>query len=228
MALSKKQKILLPFIILVLIYIGWQIYNLIFGSKNVIQSKHSLVKIHPTRESIRLNSHSSITTEQSEYLKMINHYNLLKLKHLLLEEEAAITAAKQRIIKSRSEISNMTRNMESEVDFELDGILASAVYELVYLDYQKGHWNALLNQGGRFFEVQDGTKVANGDRVLRIDKDGVVINHKGQILQITFDGLNVLSKNYEKLDLPVPIFFSTKQEIAKRKKGKKIIDTYEK
>lgn len=246
MALDKRQKILLPLIILAFAYIAWQIYDLFFvdlsAPKETSLNPTTIVQptpipqanpaeIQKAQDAVVLNTHSSstmpstqpstetslasptqpsifasgqksggadqsaITAEQSEYLRLVNRYNLLKLKHLLLEEEAAIAAAKHRIVKSRSEITSMGGNAEWEEDLNLDGASPKAGYELVYLDYQKGRWNALLNRGGRFFEVHEGMQLMNGDRVVSVGKEGVVINHNNQLFQVTFDGSRLLSEN---------------------------------
>lgn len=250
MALDKRQKILLPLIILAFAYIAWQIYDLFFADSSPDNTKSSLrpsAIVHtvqtppitlaekqlgpaapttpnPPREALPSGQEatqpsifgplpeqdvveSTITAEQSEYLKLVNRYNLLKLKHLLLEEEAAIAAAKQRIVKSRSEISSLGgEDWEDRLD--LEGGSPKIGYELVYLDYQKGRWNALLNRGGRFFEVHQGMQMMNGDHVVSVNKEGVIINHKGQLFQITFDGSRLISgsgNNNQKPESSEPI-----------------------
>jgi hypothetical protein len=214
MTLDKRQKILLPLIMLAFAYIVWQVYGLffqsIFNSKE--NSQKRMVSVHHTSQPV-------ITAEQSEYLRLVNRYNLLKLKHMLLEEEAAITAAKQRIVKSRSEISMMRESSDWPLEEDLKNLeegATKASYELVYLDYHNGRWHALLNKGGRFFEVYPGIKLVNGDHILSVNKEGVILNHNHQVLQLTFDGSRLLSDRKvpssleAQKQLPEPAFLNSK------------------
>ncbi len=175
------------------------------STKTTLQSS---AKLSPLRiEKKSKESQPVITAEQSEYLRLLNRYNLLKLKHMLLEEEAAIAAAKQRIIKSRSEIASMGGDsvLLGEKDFDREDDEARSVYELVYLDYQGTGWNALLNRGGRFFEVHQGTRMVNGDQVISVNKEGVILKQKDQLFLVNFDGSRLISQDDSKKKLTIQV-----------------------
>lgn len=135
---------------------------------------------------------------QEEYLKVVNEYELAKMQRRLIEEQAAIAAARRRIV----EIDNQTRQLSGN---QMNAALANAnqtgapkpteVYKLSYVDQQNGQWTATLNYQGSYLEVNTGNQLPDGSRVAGINHEGVILENKGQRQQITFNGAVALAQN---------------------------------
>lgn len=234
MALDKRQKVLLPLVVIAFAYVGWQLYSMLVTqnappaptvstTKKLVasQQENTQRSTNPTtQQSTATASESSTaatattattppsfnnnrppaastaTKEQTQYLKLLNQYQLLKMKHMLLDEEVAIASAKQKI----ADLNNQTSKLGGSVDFssDIDGMDGSSNdlqantdagnYAVVYIDRQNGQWNATLNNRGHFEEATIGSVLSDGSKVVSIDSTGAVLKQGDQMLKLTFSG----------------------------------------
>lgn len=231
MALDKRQKVLLPLVVVAFAYVGWQLYSMlatqnappaptISTTKKLVASQQdatqqsanqtaqkpaataggsstsAITNTPPSFNNNRQPTASTTTREQTQYLRLLNQYQLLKMKHLLLDEEVAIASAKQKI----AELNNQTSKLGGSVDFssdidsmdgssnDLQATTDAGNYAVVYIDRQNGQWNATLNNRGHFEEATIGSVLSDGSKVVSINSTGAVLKQGDQMLKLTFSG----------------------------------------
>lgn len=228
MALDRKQKILIPLIIIAFIIVIWQSYNIFSGPKlpdvggGMKAQKQTAPMVAPAAlapapttaatsqampPSAPETAANGLTqkefpeelpanTEQSQYLKLVNQYQLLKMQHMLLEEEVAIAAAKQKIAQMNIDAGGQGYS-DSDSGYTDSGVITPAdenALNVVYIDYQDGRWHATLNNHGQFEEVVIGSRLSDGSKIISIDRRGVVTKRGNQLLKLTFGGVVPLTK----------------------------------
>ena len=159
-------------------------------------------QLAPTEKSVVALAATSGGDDQSQYVQLLNHYQLLKMKRLLLEEEVAISTAQQKIAEMNAKTVSLGGMPDTGVE-DMGGYSDSAMaatapsnsegggsgdYKVVYIDKQGGDWNATLNRKGRFEEVTIGSELTDGTQVISIDSTGVVIKHGMNLTKLTFGG----------------------------------------
>lgn len=234
--LSKKQKILIPLIILAFAYVIWQVYDMFSGGSvtTAVNTNSAVIKTtssaavpqkapgvaQPTTGSVSTSdagqqqeptaaastavpqtgniSDLSGDAGQMQYVQMLNQYQLLKMKRMLLEEQVAIAAARQKIADLNSKTNDLGGG-DSEFDVgnsddnssNLTALpMGKDTYKVVYIDRQNGEWNATINHSGRFEEVNIGSELADGSQVISIDASGVILKQGTKLNKITFSGEN--------------------------------------
>jgi hypothetical protein len=186
----------------------------------------------PTEKNVASLAATSANDDQSQYVQLLNHYQLLKMKRLLLEEEVAISTAQQKIAEMNAKTVSLGGMPDTGVE-DMGGYSDSAMaatapssseggsgeYKVVYIDKQGGDWNATLNRKGRFEEVSIGSELADGTQVISIDSSGVVIKHGTNLTKLTFGGAVALpsaeTKGSAEVEQPtetVPVKSVTLQE----------------
>lgn len=238
MNLTTRQKILIPLIIIALLYLAWELYDIFATPKSVVSKppvptsapaiKQQLpVQAPPnTTPNIEINStnpttvtpptvtaptskeesdtESGLTSQQSIYLKLLNQYQLLKMKHMLLEEEVAIATARQKI----SELSAQSGGTLTETDYlvgdygttqpgEVSTSMDDVGYSVIYIDYQDGRWHATLNVRGQFETVASGTTLSDGATVISINRQQVIVKKGSKLYKLTLGGTTLLSPSNE-------------------------------
>lgn len=145
------------------------------------------------------------TSDQSQYVQIMNQYQLLKMKRMLLEEEVAIASARQKIAEMNSKTVELGGNVDDSdmgnaggsggsVSSGFDGgsmMLGeggSRTGKVVYVDNQDGQWHATLNYKGEFVEVTVGSELSDGNQVIAIDQSGVILKHGTKLMKLTFAG----------------------------------------
>lgn len=155
---------------------------------------------------------------QSQYVQIMNQYQVLKMKRLLLEEEVAIASARQRIAELNSKTVELGGSVDegadiaaggsasgfSDMDGSSDDMLSSEsgkiIGKVVYIDNQDGQWHATLNYKGKFTEVTVGSELDGGVQVIAIDKSGVVLKKGSKLTKLTFSGAQVIDTQAESQD----------------------------
>jgi septal ring-binding cell division protein DamX len=139
-----------------------------------------------------------LATGQRAYLHMVNQYELAKMKRRLLEERAAIAAAQHRIAtlnKQTRQIDDSLNTDDSLFDDTATNTHHSVPYLLSYVDRQHGEWTATLSRNGHYFEVQVGSALSNGEKVLAISRRGVTLQDHDERERVTFDGMVTVPTN---------------------------------
>ena len=136
-----------------------------------------------------------LATGQRAYLHMVNQYELAKMKRRLLEERAAIAAAQHRIATLNKETRQIDDSVSTDDSVYDDSAVSShhsVSYVLSYVGRQHGEWTATLNRNGHYYEVQAGSLLSEGEKVLAISRRGVTIQAHDERERVTFDGTEVI------------------------------------
>lgn len=138
----------------------------------------------------------SLVTGQKAYLRMVNEYELAKMKRRLLEEQAAIATAQHRIAtlnKKTRDIDDSLVNSPSQYNDTMTGTMNSPrralPYQLSYVDNQHGQWTATLSKAGRYHEVSVGSQLPDGIQIVNINRQGVTLKEGEHSELLTFDGI---------------------------------------
>lgn len=137
-----------------------------------------------------------LTDSQRQYLKLVNQYQLVKMQRMVADEQAAMVSSKEKIAEANQQIAKMSGGVVQNSASILDNSPSSTSptgYQLMYIDYQNGHWTATLNKNGQFQEVEVGTTLSDGTRILKIDQNGAVINQSGKTYLLNFYGSTSLA-----------------------------------
>src|SRR5690606_692943 len=124
-----------------------------------------------------------------------------KMKRQLLDEEAAIAQAQQRIAilnNQTSKIVNTNPATVSDLYDQNDNSNSSSIYQLSYLAQQAGQWSATLSQGGHYEEVTKGSVLSDGMQVEQVTKQGVILEKNDQRMLVTFNGIVPLPAEVQK------------------------------
>jgi len=215
MALDKRQKFLLPLVVIAFAYVGWQIYSMTNNTDNSTPQTATPVKkavaVQPDKNLSKVTAANNIagtsgsiqtptaiaSREQTQYLQLLNQYQLLKMKRMLLEEEVAIAGARQKIAELNSQTSKLGGSVDYSDTDAIENVSANNVatvpanvgnYAVVYIDHQDGQWNATLNNRGHFEEATIGSILSDGSKVVAINASGVVLSLDNRMTKLTFSG----------------------------------------
>lgn len=129
---------------------------------------------------------------QQQYLELLNQYELLKMRRQMLEEQAAIAQAQNRI----AVLNDQTRKLDVSVNTDASGNYNpsprsnnSSTYQLSYIDQQNGQWTASIYHDGVYQVVNQGSLLADGSTVMAISQQGVTIQKQNTRKLISFNGL---------------------------------------
>lgn len=128
---------------------------------------------------------------QQQYLELLNQYELLKMRRQMLEEQAAIAQAQNRI----AVLNDQTRKLDVSVNTDASGNYTQAPqnnaarYQLSYIDQQNGQWTASIYHDGVYQVVNNGSLLADGSTVMAISQQGVTIQKQNARWLISFNGL---------------------------------------
>lgn len=75
------------------------------------------------------------------------------------------------------------------VSAQLIGDTRYTDYGLVYVSWQNNYWTATINYSGKFHEVNVGTLLPDGYRVLDINEHRVIIARDNNFLKLGFSGM---------------------------------------
>ena len=139
------------------------------------------------------------TSSQKRYLKLINRYQLVRMQRMVIDQEAAIAQAKERIASlSQTGVTN----------FDGSGISSAAPaasYSLIYVDYQHGEWTATISRAGRYQNVAVDDRLADGSVVTKINRSGVVVEKNNKDSLINFSGTMPLPKQQANARQPLQL-----------------------
>ena len=128
---------------------------------------------------------SAMAKSQQSYLKMINQYELAKMQRQLLDEQAMIASARNKIIQIDK------KNKELGGSHNLSGLSASddtGDLRLSYIDKQDNAWTATIGRGDQYQQVSVGSVLPGSYKVMKIDHSGVLLQQKNKRLLVTFNG----------------------------------------
>lgn len=208
MAMDRKQKGILVLTIGVLLFLGWQVYELLRDdfSSQVVHNSNPMssnptptnaplkpmepVHIPPAAQTPKAENlppeliKSMNFPSRTQYLQLANQYEMAKMQRQLLEEEVAIANAKMQIARTNTgEATDLSPTLSVTTNAPELGLA------LVYVAQQEGHWTATLVQNGQYQIVVVGARLPPDIQVLGIDDEGVLIHQPAGRKKITFNGI---------------------------------------
>ncbi len=210
---DKRQKVVLILLIAVGVFLVWQLYELFVGDKpsqntikpvlpTPIQAHQPAMAVtasttaaqlaqsgagaaNPAEASAAVNPSNS----QSEYLRLVNEYQMAQLQRMIAEDNEAIAIAKQNAAKATTETSKLMGG-GSVMSTTGSSQANSNEYQLVYTGQQTdGGWSATLKKNGQSTDVNIGSQLADGSQVISIDDNGVLLRQGDVKKLVTFSGV---------------------------------------
>ena len=214
MNLDTKQKILIPVTVVVLGILGWQLYGLMATDSvatpsvrpttmsainNVAQPRQPIpaadmaapqavrqpAAVVSDQDKQRLRE---ISQSDTEYLKLIQEYQLLQVQRRIAEDTRAIAVAKLETVKALAETSTFggSGNLGSNLSMgKMDGD-----YKLVFTGQEAGQWTATLKMNDQLMDVVTGTHLPDGYKVMMVDGDSVTLQKADKQKVVSFLGIN--------------------------------------
>ena len=137
-------------------------------------------------------STAALTNSQKTYMAMLKQYELVKMKHQLLDEEAAVASAQNQIAVTNKSTSKITGHNALTTSSVTDDSNIDDSVSLSYIDHQNGQWSATLHSGDSYQSVAIGARLENGYQVIGIDHHGVTLQKAQARELLTFDGITTL------------------------------------
>lgn len=215
--LDKRQKFVLVLTVLAFAFLVWQIYGLVRGDV-VPASDNSSKSTSSNTQQLSQNVNSPVTAyhqntpkeaelsaaapnsmnlapEQQQYMQISSQYELAKLQRRLLEEQVAMSDARNRI----ADTENRT-NQLSSANAGASALGGGAAlytngdpYRLSYLSQQGDLWNATIVVNGEFKNVAVGDTLFDGSKITAVDQQGVTLLKGDQKLRLTFGGVKPIT-----------------------------------
>lgn len=129
-----------------------------------------------------------LTPDQIEYMRLVGRYQILHMRRMLADEEAAMTAAQVKVAQLNQQISRLSGSFAVPTLAGQPSPLSPLGYQLMYIDYQGGKWTATLNKNSQIQEVLAGMILPDGVRVIKINQSGVVLQKNGRNYLVNFYG----------------------------------------
>jgi|GEM_PF-2161931 len=219
MNLDRKQKILIPLIIIVLGILAWQLYSM--NEERSSPAPSSMVRgpdqRNPLERGQAVNTSNlpspvqttSVASQQqakpvseqdkqrlrevsqsdAEYLKLIQEYQLLQVQRRIAEDARAIAVAKLETAKAIAETSKFGG---TNFGSGMTGILSQTDgdYKLVFTGQESGQWTATLKINDQLLDVVNGTSLPDGYKVTAVDGDSVTLQKANKQKVISFLGIS--------------------------------------
>lgn len=138
-------------------------------------------------------------TPNNEYVALIDQYQLLQMQHKLLDEKLAIAKLNREL-----EIINQQNAAASAQLSPQDPDTKTTNYQLVYLAQENQQWTATVVKDSHYQTVQAGDELDDGSKVLRLDKQGLVLQNGTQQILLTFNDVKVLPSIAPSKPQPAP------------------------
>ena len=100
--------------------------------------------------------------------------------------EAQIADARLKSLVSRAKQQQIQTELEQSQVSPRSSVIKGAKgnaeldVQVVYIGQRQGRWTAMLSEGGAYFEVRTGTRLADGWEVASIDSVGVILQRGGE------------------------------------------------
>lgn len=198
MKMDKRETIILILTICAFAFLGWQVYDMIWGGPKPVtrtqpvaqqasttdkpaakQAKEPAPEAKTTPNTAAMQNKP--VTESNQYLSMVDRLELYKMQSQVLQQQLAIAKTKQEIAK----LSGGNSNVVSEP-------VATAVNQegsdlrLSYLAEQQGVWQAIIAINGQYQTVVKGDHLADGSEVVAISRAGVTLAKDSKQRVLTF------------------------------------------
>ncbi len=187
MPFDKKRLVLAMVTCIAVVIVIWQIYAMMHSGYSSTSSTAKPVRavgLQPvTRENARVSAPlASSSGKTPKYVQLAKQIELAKMKRKLAEQQVAIAHAKQRLASMQGTSAAMSLNPVSQED-------NAERYQLLGLSNQPHRgWEVMLRVDGKLVTAHAHQRLPNGDEVVSISPEQVLINQHPKILALSFDG----------------------------------------
>lgn len=130
---------------------------------------------------------------QSEYLRLVNEYQVAQLQRMIAEDNEAIAVARRNAAQAMQDTSKLVGGDPGALTMDNNSSSMdqnTSDYSLVYTGQQgNGDWTATLKKDGRTYDVITGGQLPDGSQVSAIDENGVLLIQGNNKKLITFSGI---------------------------------------
>lgn len=132
----------------------------------------------------------AVSANDTEYLKLIQEYQLLQIQRRIAEDTRAIAIAKLETAKAVVETNKFAgvNNFNSGID--ATGSSVDHDYKLVFTGQEAGQWTATLKINDQLMDVVPGTTLPDGYKVTTVDGDSVIIQKGSKQKTVNFLGVH--------------------------------------
>lgn len=219
MKVTQKQKILSLILVLTLAVLIWQAYGFFTESNSVAvlksqPDKHKnmativlpppsalptninpvVVNTHNNNAASTETDLTALTDTQKAYLQLVSEYKLTQLQRMIAENNQAIAEAKLKVAQAQTSMGAFIVK-DDIATTKVGGSGKLDDYELMYTGQEDGQWAATLKNGMQSYDVEVGTVLGHGARVIAIDKNGVTLQQGSAKVLVSFDGIIAINDN---------------------------------
>jgi|GEM_PF-1771899 len=189
MPFDKKRLMLAAVTCIAVVIVIWQIYAMVhsdYSSTSTREKPARSTGLSPmTHKNARVSApQASSSGKTPKYVQLARQIELAKMKRKLAEQQVAIAHAKQRLASMQGTSAAMSLNPVSQ---EESG--NAQHYQLLGLSNQPHRgWEVMLRVDGKLVTAHAHQHLPNGDEVVSISPEQVLINQHPNILALSFDG----------------------------------------
>ncbi len=209
MALSTRQKILIPVLAIVVILLIWQLCLMIldrypvdnpFSTANELSldvSTHADVLHLPEKKVTPIDLKQAaangpdpiVNHQQSAYLQLVSEFQIAQIKRMIARDYEDIAVANRNTAKAMLDTTKMAGvGSVPQVSIKQMPVASkvNAGYRLVYTSREGKQWNATLRYQGKLLDIVAGSMLPDGAKVLTIDSNHITISKNHQQKLISF------------------------------------------
>ena len=200
MNVNSRQKIILPILIIVLLILAWQVYKMVVANDYIPMPNNSTLNKNmqslaaPAPASVAFNpitqNQVTLNPNQTQYIRLINQYQLLSMERMVAESGQEIAEAKLKAAEARSQLDKIAQFSDIDAPNPIAvKDMPSAGLQLVYTGRQNGQWSATLRKGQDLMDVAVGDTIPDNGRVVAINSNNVTLADNGASILVTFNGV---------------------------------------
>lgn len=190
MAYEKKRMVLAVVTFVAVVVVIWQIYAMVHSDFSTATVKEKSVTPAVTHRPARGNARVSAPLAPSSgktprYVQLARQIELAKMRRKLAEQQVAIAHAKQRLASMQGTSAAISLNPVSQ-----EGSAGLHHYQLLGLSEQPHRgWEVMLKVDGQLVVAHLHQHLSNGDEVVSITPEKVLIDQHPTIVAVSFDGV---------------------------------------
>ncbi|MDF2868376.1 MAG: sporulation and cell division repeat protein, partial [Gammaproteobacteria bacterium] len=129
-----------------------------------------------------------ISQSDTEYLKLIQEYQLLQVQRRIAEDTRAIAVAKLETVKALAETSKFGGPGLGSNSMAIGSM--DSDYKLVFTGQEAGQWTATLKMNDQLMDVVTGTNLPDGYKVMVVAGDSVTLQKADKQKVVSFLGVS--------------------------------------
>ncbi|HEV2613704.1 MAG TPA: SPOR domain-containing protein [Gammaproteobacteria bacterium] len=222
MNMDKRQKVIALFLVIAVVVLAWQVYDLVgdkggslsLPGRSLKQASDPtavvkpMISVQPAVAPMTSTSSGSTTPYQKQYMKLVNEYQLLQMQGMIAQQQATIAKSRAQTAEALSKINDLSGAGDASIadlNVATPATNESGDYELIYTGQENGQWTATLKKGGQFNDVTAGSVLPDGTKVLSVDDNGVLIDENNVKKIVTFNGITPFTAPAPSAPAPTPV-----------------------